>query len=610
MPSAPHLRETPAAIADPFGVVASRAKLGQGRISDVERMLAVPEMDHFTGGDLTEKYQLPGRPRVWTTSRGETVKGLKPLQSAGLHAIESSNGAILPIPVGGGKALIALLAGTAVNAHAIVLAPARTLHQLHQTYAEWGYYYRMPDKINILSYDRFSRQTADGPSQLLRLAESSERIIVVADECHKLSNFTAARTKRLLRFFRDERPDAMFVGLSGTIISKNLRQMAHLVELALRRDAPVPLEDAVMDSFAECMDIGGRPAEIDWMRVEPLWTKYHKTESIAYPVATRITKTREAFGEKFRASRGVVTSSEKTVETTLIIDGFSPKVPKQIQDMMNGVVTEWMTPDGVVIPDEDNKWQALMTLSCGFYNIWDWPRDEDGNQIIDFEWKAARSAWNAHVRNELENNHREGYDSPFLVWTAVHRRIAQHGVKNAMDDAFVHWQRQSQKRWNGERQPPSVPIWVDEFYIDWIVTYLRKEKTPTIVWYNSIAMREKFRQRGMLAYGAGSIIDESKVKARHCAMSNLAQGTGLNLQHLWSNNLFAEPPHPKQWEQVIGRTHRSGQLADEVVVMIPQHTEAFRRTLKEAQKQADLVDEMLGNQYRLQIANYTENVAQ
>ena len=66
-----------------------------------------------------------------------------------------------------------------------------------------------------------------------------------------------------------------------------------------------------------------------------------------------------------------------------------------------------------------------------------------------------------------------------------------------------------------------------------------------------------------------------------CA-SPRAHGTGKNLQQ-FARNLVANPPSDgATWEQLIGRTHRQGQEADEVTVEVYRHTAPFLEAVEKA----------------------------
>jgi hypothetical protein len=121
--------------------------------SDVTRIVDLPLKDYL-GVDLTDELRKPGAPREWVDHKGTKIKGLRPIQSAALAAIRDANGGFLPIGVGHGKAAIALLAPTVLEAEiAILLTTTATVDQLRRTFAEWRRYYRIIPKIYIISYD-------------------------------------------------------------------------------------------------------------------------------------------------------------------------------------------------------------------------------------------------------------------------------------------------------------------------------------------------------------------------------------------------------------------------------------------------------------------------
>ena len=62
---------------------------------------------------------------------------------------------------------------------------------------------------------------------------------------------------------------------------------------------------------------------------------------------------------------------------------------------------------------------------------------------------------------------------------------------------------------------------------------------------------------------------------------------GRNLQAWHRNLVMAPPPQGRTWEQLLGRTHRSGQEADEVLVTVYlgclEQLEAFRQATWDAE---------------------------
>lgn len=72
-----------------------------------------------------------------------------------------------------------------------------------------------------------------------------------------------------------------------------------------------------------------------------------------------------------------------------------------------------------------------------------------------------------------------------------------------------------------------------------------------------------------------------------------ANGTGKNLQ-AWNKNLIVScPTGAAVWEQLLGRTHRQGQKADEVQVDVligcVEHVDAWKRARAEAKMASDIL---------------------
>ena len=255
--------------------------------SDVTRIVDLPLRDYL-GVDLTDELRKPGAPREWVDHKGTKIKGLRPIQSAALAAIRDANGGFLPIGVGHGKAAIALLAPTVLEAEiAILLTTTATVDQLRRTFAEWRRYYRIIPRIYIISYDTLS--TPKGTSLLTQMTKDfrDEQVVMVADEAHKLAYKTSARTDRVLRFFTgDEQaglaghPGVRFVALSGTLTNKSLHDFGHLAELALRESSPVPRDETNLNAWAACIDAKGQPSSIDYDKIRPLVTRFAPGESL------------------------------------------------------------------------------------------------------------------------------------------------------------------------------------------------------------------------------------------------------------------------------------------------------------------------------------------
>ena len=117
----------------------------------------------------------------------------------------------------------------------MLLVPPALEAQTRKEIKKFREHFRVSNNIRVVSYSKLS--VASGA----KILDDVQPDLIIADECHHLRHRTAARTKRVIRYFQNN-PSTKFVGLSGTFTSKGLADYAHLVELALRERAPVPLD--------------------------------------------------------------------------------------------------------------------------------------------------------------------------------------------------------------------------------------------------------------------------------------------------------------------------------------------------------------------------------
>ena len=103
-------------------------------------------------------------------------------------------------------------------------------------------------------------------------------------------------------------------------------------------------------------------------------------------------------------------------------------------------------------------------------------------------------------------------------------------------------------------------------------------------------------------HGAGAAFDQKT--ARTMALSIRAHGVGKNLQP-WCEQVILSPPSSgSAWEQLLGRTHRAGQLADEVNVTVVQTYFPQENAMLQAQADARYIEETTGNIQKLNFCNW------
>lgn len=522
---------------------------------------------------------------------------LRQIQQQALGAIRAGQGGIFPIGVGYGKTYISVLAGAALDAKLVILlVPPRTVEQVYQALAVADTHYRIP-RTEVVPYSTLSRPNASDLLRRLVNGYDPADVVLVADEAHNLKRHTSARTKRVARFLEENRR-VRFVAMSGTLTSKSICDFAHLAEWALGEGSPVPRPSAphgntALLHWSASIDSDGRGGPADWRWCEKLWEWGHAEGNYWTQTPTeRKTKLRVALHSRMSATRGVVTTNQSSFGASIYVDRLRPKLPAVLAEAMRAVENTKCRPDGEPIESPAEQWRILRQLSLGFYYRWVWPND-----LPDVEWLQARSAWARHVRTQLDENSKEGYDSPLLVFNRVAREYAA-GQRQSIHRAWAAWKVVKERP-----APPVEPVWLTGEVLDTVLQPVLQSKVPTLIWYSDDAVASELARRGLRVIRPGKTLP---TKAETVCVSVRAHGTGLNLQ-AWAANLVLSPSSSGlEWEQLIGRTHRPGQVADEVCVSVLAHTSAFRDALANAMRDADYLQHTTGQEQKLLLASHMD----
>ena len=537
-------------------------------IPEGRRIRALPTWDEsdLEGLDLTDEFR---------TATG-TMR-LRPRQSLALHFLRSlGRGLVGPLGVGSGKTLLTLLASVAVGARApVLLIPPAMRVPLEREIAKLRPHWRIPTNLQVLSYSHLSVATG---SELL---ESLRPDLVIADEAHMLRYPDSARTKRVLRYFR-QYPTTKFVAVSGTLTAKSLRDYAHLCELALRDGSPMPREARDLIAWANCIDARGIARPQDW-DVLGEWESFRHLDD----AAERRIAARQRFEARLTSTPGVVSTREASVACSLVITRrVAPPLPTVVADALREMRKTWMRPDGEELVSPLDVWRLGVQMAQGFFYRWDWPAGKP-----DLEWMSARAAWHRAVREYLKLD-LPGLDSPLLVTNGV--------IQGRIADP---WMTEPWREWDRVRhrpKPPTVTVWLDTYLLDDADRW-RKRHPKGIVWYSDHAIADALRDRGHRVFASGQT---PPYDGEALALSTHAHGTGLNLQP-WSENLILSwPSSGKACEQLLGRTHRAGQEADEVGVWWYGHTPEMRAAMAKSREEAKYIEQTTGSPQKLVYAAF------
>lgn len=560
----------------------------------MDRILSLPVLDETSPPpDLTPYVRRPGG--TWT---------LRPIQnralSMALHMRRAYGkaGLLAPIKVGGGKSLIALLLATVLDCDAtlILTIPTAIDTMLAQRREVEPHFVLKPSRV--VSYDLVSRR----PDLLQQwAARFGDRLVIVADEAHKLRNLDTARTRRVGRFLLSNK-GVPFVALTGTPTKQSLRDFAHLGDWSLGEGSPLPRPnyESELSSWSSCVDVTGRPGPYEWADIYPLFQWADIEDPGEWGGEERSTAARRAFNLRFRTAPGVVTSrSREGYQGALRIVGREIPIPDEVSKAIAHTLETDTKPNGDAIEDDADAWRIARQLASGYYLLWHW------NGPPDFEWLDARRAYHRAVRWELKEAAAPGYDSALLVTNNVAADVDAGRGTRRIHRMWREWLPHREKRWHGNPTPPTYPVWVSAYLVADAIQWAGEQKEPVILWYGSPWLGAALNAAGVPTFGSGFRRDLPEYPSTTwetgytIAASWQSYGTAKNLQ--WCRrSLVLDPPSSGEiWEQLIGRTHRDGQRASEVVWVVYQHAPAFVEALKKATKEASYIRETTGYEQKL-----------
>lgn len=523
-------------------------------------------------------------------------------QANGMKAYLDFGGAFLPIGVGWGKTLTALFIAAQAykkGLHKIMLlVPPSVYKQLINRDIAWA-----RTKINLtvpfiklgkLSLKKRHALASSGrpgcyiiPYSLLSTEDSVDLLnniapeLIICDEAHKVKNRRASRTRRFLNYVHEANPE--LVCLSGTITSKGIADYQHLIRLALGNNCPLPRSPIMAGEWGAVIDSGVFITESCLTRpLLPLlsWAKkYFPGEE--FPEIT--TGFRRAYKHRLITAPGVVATGDAEIGTSLIltnrsIDGTKVEGWKELNKLITQVQDLYLTPNGDEIEHAIHAFKWLYELSAGFYNelVWPEPKNAEHEKAIKAakEHHAASQRYAKVLRKFLQEDARPGYDTPMLVG----RNMSLHGSKFVGRELYGLWKEAKALEFQGMPKRLKNQIRVCPYKRDaavkWASCLNRGEGALLWVWNQEMGkwLYEGLEEAGLAVKyaGAGSTLFDpgniEKTKDFVTVTSIPAHYEGKNMQP-FQNQMYVQWPRPaKEAEQSLGRTHRNGQEADELIV--------------------------------------------
>lgn len=158
-------------------------------------------------------------------------------------------------------------------------------------------------------------------------------------------------------------------------------------------------------------------------------------------------------------------------------------------------------------------------------------------------------------------------------------------------------------------EPVTVPRWISFEYLEYVMRKAR-ELPHAIVWVEQRAVGHALSSRFGLPYfqamgldDQGRAIEEIDPEREPIIVASIAScGTGRNLQRWAHNVMTCSPPNGALWEQLLGRTHRDGQEADEVTMLAIHGTAQSIADVEQARRDAEYVERTTGQPQKLAMA--------
>ena len=468
---------------------------------------------------------------------------LRPVQAKALQDAHDTGGLFGPIPVGDGKTLISFLAPVLMQAkRPLLVIPARLRGKTEKEFSELAQHWKRHPDLAMVNYEKLSREGG------MLFLEDRNPDLLVLDEAHRVKNREAAVTRKINEWVRGH-PTTCVLAMSGTITKRSLLDFAHIICWCLPLELrPLPAGPKELEAWAAAVDV----------------IKFHENRTPGNPGALKLflnedEKKRDRDGvrsgvrRRIQETPGVVSSKGQDVEASLniilsLVGGYN----QRIKDLAWGLL-EGVKPNGDIITDKDlaTKWRVTRTLTSGFWYRW--------SPSPPSEWLEHRSTWKKFVRGVLRSN-TKGFESEALVTRAV---VAKNLIFKGAFQKYENWLAVK-----NTYKINVIPVWEDDRMIQAVAQWAKGR--IGIIWVSEIALGERLEEKLGFSYFHQMGLDKRRrpiesVTPEGCIVASVsANSEGRNLQ-AWNDNLvISPPPTGTVWEQVLGRTHRPGQEADEV----------------------------------------------
>jgi len=573
---------------------------------------------------------------------------LFPTQAQALKEFQEAGGGFFPIGVGWGKTLVTMMVANHAYQQGtkkiMLIVPPEVLGQLVSADIQMARRHvavSMPihivggkglkDRRNltssgkkglyVMTYSYLSVKDTDD------MLEAIKPELIICDEAHRLKNKSAARTKRLMKHISTYRPAG--VCLSGTITSKSVRDYYHLIRWCLGANNPMPNTASLANEWASVIDASVEE-NVKSDSLMPLvdWALTNFSRQELTPDKAGF---RKAYKSRLVSTPGVHSSGDLDIKTSLVIENVPVTEPEKrpgweaLTELIRQVEEDNKTPNGDEIDHAIHKWKWFNELTVGFYNELIWPTTEkyakrknipepEAEDILDRarQYFKASQDYQRSLRAWLGERQRSGMDTPDLVGLDMSR----NGDKNVGSELFKDWMYRKALDFEGRPDRDGKAVRVCDYKINQGLEWAEEhEEQGGILWVlhqeTGIWMMEVLLAVGLDAIHCpagpkgNSAILNPKNAGKLLVASIGAHCTGKNVQDRFSYQKFIEwPRNPILAEQILGRLHRNGQVADEVAACLNNTIDFDFLSFAACLNDALYIHQTTGNRQKLIYASY------
>jgi len=443
-------------------------------------------------------------------------------------------GGVLVLRVGAGKTLISLILTRLVKDQygykTLLLLPANLKETVRREYRKWKskFTIALPE---MMSYSYISRnETA--------IDEVSPDVII-ADECFYLGAMST-RTLRVVKRL-EENPDTWFVGMAGTL--GPFEKYSTVMEMALGDHSPVPRHGSAHTAWMHLTDSRQEVGAYEWEKIFPLAPQRIMT--------ARRAGYQEALREHLQKSPGIYITKSKDIGTSLRIYyhqniDLGDEVLRTIEHMES--VLE--VPGGDTFASDSQRVDACTQAMQGFYYSWDWGTTPEK---VKLRWLHARRDISIAVGAFIEETREK-----------TGRVLSPDQVARMDPEHLPYWLVASASRWEsikGTASPQRRQNRLQGGLGAWASTV---GKNP-LIWHRHVEVPNTPQLAKLPTFEESR---QSELSGKRCLIQ-MSNAVGKNLQADWNENVLLYLPGADLMEQLMGRTHRRGQVADEVIVHVP-----------------------------------------